>query len=413
MLLGDGVRKKGKGWTVRWVDAHGKRQERTVYVRTRAEAREKRAQLMAKTVEQRLGIYGGDAEATLGDVWELYEPIARTKDNWRVIEIHWRRHLEPEFGDKRLRAVSKNDVLRFLAKKSASLSPRTLEHLRVRLGALYKFAAGEGTYKGENPAAAVGALSVPEKEPRTLEWQHVQAVIDNVESDWRNLFALAVYTGLRAGELRGLKRGDVDKAWRYLSVRRSGARITTKTSKERKVVLPAAALPYLKAALDISVGREWLFTDRRGNQLSKNVKLPGLLREALERAGLVESWTGWCHRGCRTRESLGARCIIWRCPKCSRPGKVEPNHELVFHDLRKTWETALHEVVSDPMAVFQMAGHSPEVAMRRYLSRNVQRLGTLADRLDFNEPSPSYPRDRAETGRELPGTAGIERNETK
>jgi integrase len=40
-------------------------------------------------------------------------------------------------------------------------------------------------------------------------------------ADWRNLFAAAIYTGMRKGELLGLRRLDVDLAADVLTVARS------------------------------------------------------------------------------------------------------------------------------------------------------------------------------------------------
>jgi integrase len=397
MKAGDGLRKKGGKWTARWTDVHGQRRETTLEARTRTEAREKRAQLVAKTSEQRLGIWQGDAQATFADVWKDYKPLAETLAGWRTISWQWRIHLEPEFGSKRLQQVSKRDVQLFLInkEKKEGLAPRTCDHLRIRLGALFNFAASEGIYRGKNVASEIGPLDVPESEPRTLPFEIVQAVIDAVPTQWRSFFALAVYTGLRSGELRALRHESISPDWRELRVSRSGARRTTKTKKARAVAIPRAALPYLEAALKASKGMEWVFVTATGKQLPRHIKPPDILRAALEKLGLVDSWTGWCTKGCKTRELLTER-KPWRCPKCGTLQKVQPNSPFVFHDLRKTWETHMHDVVNDPMSVFQMAGHSPAVAMRNYIGRNARRLGAKADLLDFKNPSPSFPRTATE-----------------
>lgn len=413
MKAGDGLRKKNGKWTARWTDVHGKRREATLEARTRGEARQKRAQLVAKTSEQRLGIWQGDSEATFADVWKKYEPLAKTKAGWPAISWLWRIHIEPEFGKKVMRQVSKGDVRVFLAKKEASgLSPRSCEHMRIRMGALFNFAREEGIYKGENVASQVGPIDVPETEPRSLPFDIVQDVIDAVPDEWRNFFAFAVYTGLRSGELRALRPESISADWRELRVSRSGARKTTKTKKSRPVVIPRAALPYLESALKASKGREWLFVTETGAQLPRHIKPADILRGALEKLGLVESWTGWCTKGCKTREVLKER-RPWRCPKCETLQKVQPNSPFVFHDLRKTWETHMHDVVNDPMSVFQMAGHSPEVAMRRYVALNARRLGSKADALDFRNTSPSHPRTATETVVADVKTDGIDSDPTE
>jgi len=49
-----------------------------------------------------------------------------------------------------------------------------------------------------------------------------------LEQRFRPLFATAIYAGLRKGELRALRRADVDLERRLILVRRSGDRSTTK-----------------------------------------------------------------------------------------------------------------------------------------------------------------------------------------
>jgi hypothetical protein len=116
---------------------------------------------------------------------------------------------------------------------------------------------------------------------------------------------------------------------------------------------------------------------------------------ALEKVGHISAWTASCYYKCRWSTTLTKREPT-RCPKCGRAAKVRPASPFTFHDLRKTWETYLHEVANDPMAVFAMAGHSPEVAMSRYLAANARRMGDRVDLLDFKRLSPSHPRTATE-----------------
>lgn len=395
MKSGDGIRRKGSKWTARYTDVHGKRHEVTLEAATRKEARLKRAAIVTLVSDRLKGIGQGNVEVTFRDVWKLYKPVAETLGGWRTIDSHWRLHLEPAFGDKKLHHVSKNDVLRFLAAKAKTLSPRTCDHLRIRLGAIINFASDEKVFHGDNVASEVKPISVPEPEPRALPFEIVQAVVDSVRAEWRNFFAFAVYTGLRSGELRALKPDSVSADWRELRVSRSGTRATTKTGRNRCVHIPSAMLPYLKSALEAAKGREWLFADGEDRQLPAYIRPADILRESLEHLGLVRSWTANCTQKCKARETLLARAE-WRCPKCGRAGRVRPDSPFVFHDLRKTWETYMHDAVNDPMSVFQMAGHSPEVAMKRYVAQNAKRLGEKADQLDFKRASPSLPRAATE-----------------
>lgn len=392
MKAGDGIRKRGKKWYVRWTDVHGVRQDEPTEARTRIEARELRAALVSKASEQRLGIWKGDPELTVCAVWEKYEPVARTRADWGTIDGHWRNHIKPWFGNKKMRHISRDEVRKFLAAKAeTTLSPRTREALRVRLGALFTFAIEEGHYRGEHVPSKVESVEIPEAEPRALPFEVVQLVIDAVPLVWRAFFALAVYTGMRSGELRALRHAALSPDWRFFKVQRSGARLTTKTKKSRNVPIPSAALNYLREAVAVSAGKEWLFVTATGKQLPRSIETARILRRALEKLGLVTAWTASCVRGCKLSVPLAQPKEEWRCPKCTKVGRVQPDSPFTFHDLRKTWETYMHELINDPMAVFQMAGHSPEVAMQHYIARNAHRLGLKADLLDFKRAAPSLP----------------------
>jgi integrase len=67
----------------------------------------------------------------------------------------------------------------------------------------------------------------------------VPVLLGNVLPTWRNLFATALYTGMRKGELFGLRASDVDLDGRTITVARSYDRPTTKGGHAD--VIPIAA----------------------------------------------------------------------------------------------------------------------------------------------------------------------------
>jgi integrase len=60
------------------------------------------------------------------------------------------------------------------------------------------------------------------------------------------LFATAVYTGLRKGELLGLRKSEVDLANRLIIVSRSYDRESTKGGRAEAIPIAAELVPYLK-----------------------------------------------------------------------------------------------------------------------------------------------------------------------
>jgi integrase len=409
----DGVRRRGSVWLINYVDANGERREMATHAKTHKEALEIRARLVDRRRQEKLGIWEGDASMTVADLFERYRKANQHKRDWGTTEGWFKNHLLPEFGRKRLRNISPSDVEIFLAGKAKTLSPRSREHLRAKGRQLFRFGIErERAFTGQNPFAVAPAVSVPEREVNTIPPELIQDVIDAVPEKWRSFFALALYTGLRSSELRALRPAAIDRHHRWITVSRSGNSTTTKTGKVRPAPIPQAALPYLQAALEKSKGRVWVFCDDFGEQLSRDIKPERILREALERLGLISEWRAWCYRGrgCKTRERFSERPRSWTCPKCGAAGRVDPYSELVFHDLRKTFESMVYEMTSDPVAAARLTGHRLDVAERHYIRRNKARLEAMADTIDFKKLASTNHPHESENAAEN-GANAAERND--
>src|SRR5207237_1440638 len=81
---------------------------------------------------------------------------------------------------------------------------------------------------GTIPVTSVPKRKVPRRLPDYLRPEEIVPVLANVPDRWRCLFAAALYTGMRKGELLGLHKEDVDLKARLITIRRSHDRDTTK-----------------------------------------------------------------------------------------------------------------------------------------------------------------------------------------
>lgn len=107
-----------------------------------------------------------------------------------------------------------------------SLSPRTVGHHLTALRTILADAVDHG-HLSANPAAKVKAPARHDREDtlQFLQPDEIARLLDVAEEPWRSLYLLAVHTGLRRGELLGLRWGDLDLRKRLLSVRRSLSRV--------------------------------------------------------------------------------------------------------------------------------------------------------------------------------------------
>ena len=83
----------------------------------------------------------------------------------------------------------------------------------------------EWEYITRNPAAYVqrATLEEAEGEINALSPAEVRDLLDNASEDLRPMYATAVYTGLRRGELSGLQWRDLDLNEGLVTVRRTYA----------------------------------------------------------------------------------------------------------------------------------------------------------------------------------------------
>ena len=90
---------------------------------------------------------------------------------------------------------------RIPGKKGKPLGAQSLNHLREFMRRALKAAIGERLMPGPNPIDGVKRWVVPKRLPDFLRFHAVPLVLAAVRLRWRDLFATAVYAGLRKGEL--------------------------------------------------------------------------------------------------------------------------------------------------------------------------------------------------------------------
>ncbi len=207
-----------------WVD--GRRARKSVYGRTRKETYER---LMAAQLAIGSGLVPAPDRLTTGtylNEWlEAAKPGIRPS-TFASYEAIVRVHLVPGLGRVPLVKLTVRDVERLLRAKSATeLSPRRVAMIR---GVLRR--ALSRAVKHRYVAANVAALADPPKQERheivPLTPDQARVLLDSIAGHrLEGLFVTALTTGLRSGEIRGLRWGDLDLEARSLSVEASLARI--------------------------------------------------------------------------------------------------------------------------------------------------------------------------------------------
>lgn len=154
-------------------------------------------------------------------------------------------HIIPAFGDMKLKDVTTRDAQALLnGKLEAGLSVRTVKYIYTTLNMGFKQAIRERLVVF-NPMEAVELPKERKKEMQILNHQEIVKFLETAkESRHYPAFLLELATGLRRGELLGLKWQDIDFKKGTLTVRRQLVRSREglilkdylKTQKSRRII---------------------------------------------------------------------------------------------------------------------------------------------------------------------------------
>lgn len=227
-----------------------------------------------------------------------------------------RNHLLPHFKDHDIGKLSRDPRAfeEYAGQKiTGGLSPKTVRNHLVLLGLMFR-TARRWRWVSENPLELVDAPSLPDAETETLQPVEVAALIaayrelegdaDDSERFWleaaRRMTVLALSTGLRRGELLGLRWQDVSLLERTLSVSQSFVRgeMTTPKSRAGRRTLPlgTVAVGVLEEQYQASRHRapeSVVFCHPAlGTPLDPS-KLSAYARKALDKAGISKAFRVW------------------------------------------------------------------------------------------------------------------------
>jgi integrase len=226
-------------------------------------------------------------------------------------------HLLPTFGEVRLGGITRRDVDAYLVARTKVLRPRrrgktkgekaeaipyaaaTINKSLVVLKAMLRDAVEQG-HLTESPAARVKSLKEPDPE-ETLHLLHPEEIarlLDAAEAPWRTLYAVAVQTGLRRGELLALRWSDLDLRKGLLFVRRSLGRVReggayairevplkTRHSRRQVDLSPATVETLLTHPAGDDPDRDFVFRSQAGGPIDPD-NIDRAWRRHLTAAGL-------------------------------------------------------------------------------------------------------------------------------
>ena len=283
--------KAREAWIVDYTDQRGGRHIETFKLRKEATSRKTEIE---GEIERRVHVARRESitVAAAGQLWVDQARDDGLEDSTvRMYGQHLRLHIEPLIGAVKLTDLSLDDVARFRAALgkvgpgdhepcSRAMTAKVIASLSSILSeAVAKGKVSRNVVRDATAASTRRHKHVQERQERPIEVgldlptkDELRAILAAADGRWRPLVVTAIFTGLRASELRGLRWSDVDLDDAVLTVRQRAdfankigspksdagkrevplAPIVTNTLREWRLACP-------KGKLDL------VFPNRRGN----------------------------------------------------------------------------------------------------------------------------------------------------
>lgn len=344
-------------WVVLYYDDKGERRYHTLgwaSEMNKGQADEKRQEFMR-------GINGGQARSagsirppTVAEFLDqVYLPFYMGK--WKestasTSENRIRHHIQKELGTFRLQDLSLAALQQFLERKAASgLSFSVVDHLRWDLSSMFEMAVAEKVI-AVNPTASLYTPKTAKRNgSQTMSVEEVERALGAVEFREKVILQLAVFAGMRPGELLAIRRGNVKPDASVIEIRQRvyrGKFAAPKNGLVRTVAVPRSTAALLREWMDKAVEQDpeaYVFAGETGQPLWRSSLLEDHVRAKLEPIGL-----GWVN----------------------------------FQVLRRTHASLGHQAKVDPKVSADQRGHGIGVALDVYTKSSMKDRATAAKQLE-------------------------------
>lgn len=239
----------------------------------------------------------------VADAWLTVQSRLRP----RTREIYtWalEKHLRPRLGTRQISKIREADVLRLIAEmREEGKAEWTIKAVLTPFGRIMAYAVRNHRLR-QNPVRELEREERPKvgrPRRRVLSSDEISNLLEKATPRYRPVFATAVFTGLRLGELLGLTWADIDFDAGFVQVRkqlsRGGERVEPKTEEAIRDVVMMPSIGKLlrehklRSETELTGDSCPVFSTATGQPLYfRNVSRA--LSNSAELAGLIQDGTG-------------------------------------------------------------------------------------------------------------------------
>lgn len=283
------------------------------------------------------------------------------------------KHLIPYFGQMRLSDIKPIDVQKFFNEKSKSHSKESIKKMRMCIDGIFRTAI-ENDLCVKNPVTKDTKIPDDDMEDFSAKRTYTQAQRDQIlEFAKTHRFGLDITvllkTGMRRGELLGLRWEDVDYENSVIYIRRAAADVKDEDTGEWSVVVDKPKTP--QSIRPIPVDKELLEMIKQkpqkiivGQNIHKKISGKEIDTEYIfyDRYGKASSPNNWMHRRYR---------VFMSDLKAAYPDMPILNP----HELRHTVATLWKDDGVDVYSISKLGGWADlDMIAKRYAHNNIDAL---------------------------------------
>ncbi len=189
-------------------------------------------------------------------------------------------YLSQEFDDKFLDQISKSDMLEFRAylsqlsgkNETDRISSSRVNHIMSPLIMMLDEASEQ--YNFPSPTSGIKALRIPRTQVQPFTLEEVKLIIDSARDDFKYYYTIRCFTGMRTGEIDGLKWKYVDFEKRQILICESfvsGHVVSPKNDTSiRAIDMTQTVYDAMINQYKLTGDGDYVFCTRKGTPLNHN-----------------------------------------------------------------------------------------------------------------------------------------------
>lgn len=210
------------------------------------------------------------------DTWLMEKKVEWRDSHYKSVVGTLNAYALPAFGEKKLDDITKAEILQFRAtlakdplRKGSNLKASTVNKTMTPIRMIMNEAAERFDFT--SPFLGVKSLKVQRVDIEPFSLEEVNLILSSVRKDYQAYYTVRFFTGMRTGEIDGLRWKYVDFERREILVRETvvnNQMTYTKTDgSQREIFMTQPVYDALKKQQKVTGKQEFVFCNRDGNPL--------------------------------------------------------------------------------------------------------------------------------------------------